>query len=143
MPSKDQKYTWAGAKGDDNEMDGAKALLSAASFLEQTNNGAEPLTVSVTYGGRTDSVDILMVKDGESSFSANLTNPTMTFNNDGDATATESTKVEVYHGGSRLSYRANTTQGTGWYYTIEKGSTPLMSIETDGTIVVTNPQGRA
>lgn len=143
VPSKDQKYTWAGAVWDENGEDGAKAILSAQSFLEQTENGEKPLTVSVTYGDRTDSIDILMVKDGESGFSANLTNPTMTFNNDGNATATESTKVEVYHGGSRLSYRANTTQGTGWYYTIEKGSTPLMSIETDGTIVVTNPQKRA
>lgn len=84
----------------------------------------------------TDSVTVLLVKDGSDAISASLTNPTMTFTKGIDST--EITSVLVYRGSTLINYA--TSGNTGWRYDINcAGAT----ISNNGVISITNPNENA
>ena len=118
-------YSWSG--------EGVTPNGQTATF--STVGMSDSQTITVTYGGHSDSVTIIKVKEGSDAISIALSNPTMVFNK-ADTNATEKCSVFVYRGTTQIPY--NTADANGWYYTLTESSDKI-TIDNSGMITVKNP----
>ena len=120
-------YTWTNITNNEGN-NSNYAHLSAEDFQ---NGGLKPITVSVEYAGRTDSITIQCVKDGKNAVTVSLDNPVMTFQAD-RPDQKETTTVKVYIGSTEIG----TNPEDGRYFEISGNQDTIAG----NIITITNPK---